>query len=218
MTPRAIVFDLDGVLTDTEVIWDEVRRGLAAEDGVPWPDEATTAMMGMSTPEWSRYLVEAVGLHGPPEQVADRTIDAMVARYAEHLPTLPGAVAAVERLAGVWPLGLASSSPRRIIDFSLATLGVADRFVATVSTEEVERGKPAPDGYLRTCALLGVDPATAVAIEDSSNGLRAAAAAGMAVVAVPRPEFPPDTNALALAAVVVDGLDEVTVELVEGLR
>lgn len=217
MTPQAIVFDMDGVLTDTEVIWDEVRRGFAADEGRPWPEEATTAMMGMSTPEWARYLVETVGLSGTPEQVADRTIDAMAARYAEHLPTLPGAVEAVRRLAGHWTLGLASSSPRRLIDSSLAALGLAGQFAVTVSTEEVPRGKPAPDGYLRACELLGVDPSTCVAIEDSSNGLRAAAAAGMAVVAVPRPEFPPADDALAVARVVVEGLDEVTVELVEGL-
>lgn len=217
MTPQAIVFDMDGVLTDTEVIWDEVRRGLAAAEGLPWPHGATAAMMGMSTPEWGAYLVETVGISGTPGEVAERTIDAMAARYANHLPTLPGAVEAVRRLAGHWKLGLASSSPRRLIDSSLAALGVADLFDATVSTEEVERGKPAPDGYLRACELLGVDPTRSVAIEDSSNGLRAAAAAGMAVVAVPRPEFPPAADAVALADVVVTGLDEVTVELVEGL-
>lgn len=217
MTPQAIVFDMDGVLTDTEVIWDEVRRGFAAEEGLAWPAEATTAMMGMSTPEWSSYLVGTVGISGTPDQVADRTIEAMAGRYVEHLPTLPGAVEAVRRLAGHWTLGLASSSPRRLIDSTLAALGLAGLFAATVSTEEVPRGKPAPDGYLRACELLGVDPAACVAIEDSSNGLRAAAAAGMAVIAVPRPEFPPAEDALALAAVVVDGLDEVTVELVRGL-
>ena len=218
MTPQAIVFDMDGVLTDTEVIWDEVRRGLAADQGRDWPAEATTAMMGMSTPEWSRYLVETVGLSGTPEQVANRTIDAMALRYAVHLPTLPGAVEAVRRLSAHWTLGLASSSPRRLIDSSLAALGLTDHFRATVSTEEVPRGKPAPDGYLRACELLGVNPAASVAIEDSSNGLRAAAAAGMAVIAVPRPEFPPAADALAVADVVVEGLDEVTVELVQRLR
>lgn len=218
MTPQAIVFDMDGVLTDTEVIWDQVRRGLAADEGRDWPAEATTAMMGMSTPEWSRYLVESVGLSGTPEQVANRTIDAMALRYAVHLPTLPGAVEAVRRLSEHWTLGLASSSPRRLIDSSLAALGLTEYFRATVSTEEVPRGKPAPDGYLRACELLGVDPAASVAIEDSSNGLRAAAAAGMAVIAVPRPEFPPAADALAVADIVVEGLDEVTVELVQGLR
>ncbi len=218
MTPRAVVFDMDGVLTDTESVWDEVRRGLAADEGLPWPAEATRAMMGMSTQEWSGYLVGTVGLGGTAEQAAGRTIDALARRYAVDLPALPGAVDAVRRLAARWPLGLASSSPRRLIDVSLATLGITDAFRVTVSTEEVGRGKPSPDGYLRACELLGEDPARCVAIEDSSNGLRAAASAGMAVIAVPRPDFPPAPDALALADVVVAHLDEVSPELVEGLR
>lgn len=213
----AVVFDMDGVLTDTETVWDDVRRGLAAEDGVPWPEGATEAMMGMSTPEWSEFMATTVGVRGDAGEVAERTIEAMAERYRVELPTLPGAVAAVQRLAARWPLGLASSSPRRLIDASLATLGIADLFVATVSTEEVAAGKPAPDGYVRACELLGVDPARAVAIEDSSNGLRSAAAAGMAVIAVPHEAFPPADDALALAAVTVSSLEDVTVELVAGL-
>lgn len=210
----AVVFDMDGVLTDTETIWDEVRRGLAAQDGVPWPEGATEAMMGMSTPEWAQFLTTDVGISGDP---AERTLDAMAARYREHLPTLPGAVETVRRLAAHWPLALASSSARRLIDASLQTLGITDQFQTSVSTEEVARGKPAPDGFLRACELLGVDPTHAVAIEDSSNGLRSASAAGMRVIAVPHEAFPPAPDALALADVVVDSLDEVTVELVAGL-
>ncbi|MPV37855.1 HAD family hydrolase [Georgenia subflava] len=214
---EAVVFDMDGVLTDTETMWDEVRRGLAAEDGVPWPDGATEAMLGMSTPEWSEYMATTIGVDGDAPAVADRTINHMAARYHEHLPTLPGAVDAVERLAGRWPLGLASSSPRRLIDTVLAELGLDHHFRATVSTEEVERGKPSPDGYAKVAELLGVDPRRAVAIEDSSNGMRSAAAAGMRVIAVPHEAFPPDADALELTATQVGSLDEVTVELVENL-
>lgn len=213
----AVVFDLDGVLTDTEAVWDEVRRALAAEGGVPWPAEATEAMLGMSTPEWSEYMATTIGVEGDARRVAERTIEAMAERYRSNLPTMPGAVAAVERLGARWPLGLASSSPRRLIDASLATLGVAPRFAATVSTEEVAAGKPAPDGYARVCELLGVDPARAVAIEDSSNGMRSAVAAGMIVIAVPHAAFPPAPDALALATAEVGSLDDVTVELVAGL-
>lgn len=216
-TIDAVVFDMDGVLTDTETIWDEVRQDLAAADGLTWPAEASEAMLGMSTQEWSAYLVAEVGLHGTPAEVADRVISEMARRYHEHLPVLPGAVEAVERLATRWPLGLASSSPRRLIDSVLGELGLTGYFRATVSTEEVARGKPAPDGYRRACELVGVDPARAVAIEDSANGIRSAAAAGMAVVAVPREEYPPASDALALAAVQVRSLDEVTVPFVEGL-
>ena len=213
----AVVFDMDGVLTDTETIWDDVRRGLAAEAGVPWPEGATEAMMGMSTPEWSEHLATAVGIPGTAPEVADRTIEAMAERYRDHLPTLPGAVETVHRLAAHWPLAVASSSPRRLIDSSLEALGLTDLFQVSVSTEEVAAGKPAPDGYLRACELLGVDPTRAVAIEDSSNGLRSAAAAGLHVIAVPHEAFPPAEDALALADVVVHGLAEVTVELVSGL-
>jgi len=213
----AVVFDMDGVLTDTETIWDDVRRGLAARDGRAWPAGATEAMLGMSTPEWSRYLSDVVGVDGGPAEVAERTIAALADRYRAHLPLLPGAVAAVERMAAHWPIALASSSPRRVIDTVLAELGLTRVFGATVSTEEVAAGKPSPDGYQRACDLLGVDPTRAVAVEDSSNGLRSAAAAGMTVVAVPQPAFPPEPDALALAAATLGGLDELTVELVAAL-
>ncbi|NLG23464.1 MAG: HAD family phosphatase, partial [Actinomycetales bacterium] len=156
-------------------------------------------------------LATTVGISGDP---AERTIEAMAARHRVHLPTLPGAVEAVRRLAAVWPLGVASSSPRRLIDSSLETLGIAALIRVSVSTEEVAAGKPAPDGFLRACELLGVAPGNAVAIEDSSNGLRSASAAGMKVIAVPHEAFPPAPDALALADLVVGSLDEVTVEAV----
>ena len=213
----AFVFDMDGVLTDTESVWDEVRRGLANDAGLPWPDDATPAMMGMSTPEWSAYLVNTVGLPGPPERVAEQVIDAMAARYHEHLPTLPGAVEAVRRVAALMPIGLASSSPRRLIDAALAELGVADLFAVTVSTEEVERGKPAPDGYLRACELLGADPTLCACIEDSTNGIRAAHSAGMTVIAIPQPFHPPSGEALALAAAELSTLDELDADLLAEL-
>ncbi|MFC7403615.1 HAD family hydrolase [Georgenia alba] len=213
----AVVFDMDGVLTDTEPIWDDVRRGLAREDGVPWPEDATDRMMGMSTPEWADYLATTVGVQGDAAQVAERAISRVTDRYREHLPLMPGAVAAVERTAGRWPVGLASSSPRRLIDRVLEMTGLAKHFGATVSTEEVPAGKPEPDGYLRVCELLGVDPRRAVAVEDSSNGLRSAAAAGMHVVAVPHPAHPPAEDALALADLTLDGLDELTLDRVAAL-
>jgi HAD superfamily hydrolase (TIGR01509 family) len=215
---KAVVFDLDGVLIDSEGAWDEVRRGLAAEYGEPWPDDATHRMMGMSTQEWSTYLVDTVGIPGSPAEVAQNVIDRVAARYAEHLPLLPGAVEGVRRLAQRWPLGLASSSPRRLIDFVLSAADLTDRFRVTLSTEQVAEGKPSPAVYLEAASLLGVPADAVVAIEDSSNGMRSAARAGMRVVAVPRPEFPPAPDAVALADAVVHDLDEVTPELVESLR
>lgn len=215
---QAVVFDLDGVLVDSEELWDEVRRGLAAGAGRPWPDDATRAMQGMSTAEWSAYLTGAVGVPGEPEEVAAAVIDRVADRYRTRLPLLPGAVEAVERLAGSFVLGLASSSPRRLIDAVLAAAGLAGRFAVTVSTEEVAAGKPSPAVYQEAVARLGVPAGRAVAIEDSSNGLRAAARAGLGVIAVPHAAFPPDDDALALAAVVVGSLDEITPELVRRAR
>lgn len=214
---RAVVFDLDGVLVDSEGMWDEVRRGLAADAGRRWPDEATRAMQGMSTPEWSGYLTDVVGVPGPATAVAATVIDRMAERYDAELPLLDGAVQVVRRLAERWPLGLASSSPRRLIDAVLRASGLADAFSVAMSTEQVEEGKPSPAVYLAVTERLGVPAEAVVALEDSSNGLRAASRAGMRLIAVPRPDFPPTKDALALADAVVHHLDELTLERVASL-
>jgi HAD superfamily hydrolase (TIGR01509 family) len=214
---RAVVFDLDGVLVDTEHLWDEVREQLARDWGGAYTAESQRAMMGMSSTEWSRYLHETVGLPGPPEAINEEVVRRMLARYASDLPVIPGAVEAVRRLAATGRrLAVASSSNRPLIDAVLDRLGVADAFAATVSSEEVERGKPSPDVYLEAARRLDVDPAACAAVEDSSNGLRAASAAGMRVVAYPNRRFPPADDALALAARVIGALDELPAA-VEGL-
>lgn len=216
---EAVVFDMDGTLTDTESTWDVVRRSLADEDGVPWPEGATQAMMGMSTQEWSAYLVEVVGLRGTPEEAARRTIEGLQKIYRTELRVLPGAPEAIARIGSRWRLGLASSSPRLLIDQAAAAMGVLDRFATTMSTEELHdgAGKPAPDVYLEVCRRLGVEPQRAVAVEDAPNGIRAAHAAGMKVVAIPPHFHPPTPDVLALADVVIDSLDELTIDLVAGL-
>ena len=214
----AVVFDMDGTLTDTEHIWDVVRRQLAASEGLSWPEEATTAMMGMSTQQWSTYLSEVVGLSGTPQEAAERTIDGMQVAYRSGIELLPGAREAVRRMAGHWPLGLASSSPRVLIDAALEFMGVSDLFVAPLSTEELGgAGQPAPDVYLEVCRRLGVDAGRALAVEDAPNGILAAHAAGMAVVAIPPHFHPPSPDILALADVVIDSLDDLTVDLVADL-
>jgi len=213
----AIVFDLDGVLVDSEQVWDEVRREVTTERGGRWTDEATTALQGMSTPEWAAYLVDVLGAEGPPDELARVVIGRMAERYRDRLPLLPGAVDAVRALSSHWPLGVASSSPPELIRAVLAAAGLADRFRAVVSSEEVARGKPAPDVYLAAAARLGVRPERAVAVEDSANGLRSAAAAGMTVVAVPNPHYPPPADALALAAATVPTPAELTPELIRRL-
>jgi HAD superfamily hydrolase (TIGR01509 family) len=215
--PLAVIFDLDGVLVDSERVWDEVRRGFAAAADRPWPPTTTTALQGMSTQEWSRHLVEVVGVPGPAEEVAAAVIDQVGSRYRGGLPLLPGVVDTVRTLADRWPLAVASSSPPALIRLVLETAGIADAFRVVVSSEEVPRGKPAPDVYLAAADRLAVAPAGCVAVEDSANGLRAAAAAGMVVVAAPTPHYPPPSDALALAAAVVPGVAGITPELLAAL-
>ena len=140
------MFDLDGVLVDSEQVWDDVRQAVVAERGGRWTDEATTAMQGMSTPEWARYLT-TLGAAGSPDELARAVIAAMADRYRAHVPLLPGAVEAVTALSAWWPLGVASSSPPELIRVVLAAAGLTARFRVTVSSEEVPRGKPAPDVY-----------------------------------------------------------------------
>jgi HAD superfamily hydrolase (TIGR01509 family) len=206
----AVVFDMDGVLIDSEQVWDEVRRELARERGRPWPEGATRDMMGMSSREWSRYMHEVVGVPEPPEEINREVVERMLERYAEGPPWLPGATEAVRRIAERWPLGLASSSNRELIDAVLEAGGLSGLFRATVSSEEVARGKPAADVYLEAARRLGVAPERAAAIEDSHNGIRSAKAAGMRVVAIPNPHFPPDEDALAEADVVLESIDRLT--------
>ncbi len=211
----AVVFDLDGVLVDTETVWDDVREALVRERGGRWHERAQADMMGMSSPEWSRYMHEELGLAESPQAINDEVVNHMLVRYREDLPLIDGAVAAVERLAGSFPLALASSSNRPLIDAVLQTSGLERHFAATVSSEEVARGKPAPDVFLEAARRLGVEPRACAAIEDSSNGLRAAHAARMRVIALPNAHYPPATDALALADAVVGSLGELTAEVVQ---
>jgi HAD superfamily hydrolase (TIGR01509 family) len=208
---EAVVFDMDGVLVDTEQLWDEVREALTEEWGGRYTPEAQEAMMGMSSPEWSRYLHEVVGLREPPEVIRDEVVRRMLARYETDLPVVPGAVEAVRRLAGDgFRLAVASSSNRELIDAVLDRLELTSAFQVTVSSEEVARGKPAPDVYLEAARRLGVPPSACVAIEDSASGIRAAHAAGMRVIAYPNRHYPPADGVLALADVVIPSLREVT--------
>jgi HAD superfamily hydrolase (TIGR01509 family) len=210
----AVIFDLDGLLIDSESVWDEARRRYVSEHGGRWRSEATGEMMGMSSLEWSRYVAERLGVDRPPQVISADIAGRVAGLYRERLPLMPGAVEAVRRLAARWPLGLASSSNREVIDLVLELAGIGDLFAATVSSEEVGRGKPAPDVYLETVARLGVEPVRCAAIEDSQNGILSADAAGMRVIAVPNPRFPPGDDALRRAARVLDSLDELDVDTV----
>jgi len=214
----AVVFDLDGVMLQTEEVWDEVRGRYVIERGGRYDDEAQRAMMGMSAPEWSRYLADELGVPGTPEEISADIVRLMEARYREELPLIPGAKEAVERLAARWPLGLASSSNRPLIDSALALSGLDRYFAATVSSEEVARGKPAPDVYLEAARRLDVAPGRCAAVEDSHSGIRSAESAGMRVIAIPNPSFPPDPAALELADLVLDSIAELTPEVVDQLE
>jgi HAD superfamily hydrolase (TIGR01509 family) len=213
--PDAVIFDLDGVLMDSEQLWNAAKQALVREAGGHWREEAPRVMMGMSSPEWSAYLRDELGVRMDAGAISRDVVRRMQEGYRRELPLLPGAVDAVRALSARWPLGLASSSNREVIDLVLELAGFGDAFRVAVSSEEVERGKPAPDVYLTVAERLGADPTRCVAIEDSSNGLRAAVAAGMAVIAVPNPHYRPDEDALALAAATVTVVGEVTADLVE---
>ena len=210
----AVVLDMDGVLIDSEQLWDDVREQLARERGGSWHDGAQADMMGMSSTEWSRYMHDVIGLAEPPEEINAEVVRRLLARYHESLPLVSGAVDAVERLAAKWPLGLASSSNREVIDAVLELAGIARCFRATVSSEEVAHGKPAPDVYLEAARRLGVEATGCAAVEDSANGIRSARAAGMRVIAIPNPHYPPSEDVLALADIVLNSLDDLTPERV----
>jgi HAD superfamily hydrolase (TIGR01509 family) len=215
---EAVVFDLDGVVVDTEHVWDEVREQLARERGGRWHPQAQADMMGMSSTEWSRYMHDVIGLEETPVEINGEVVRRMLARYEKELPLIDGAVAAVRRLAPAFTLGVASSSNRPLIDAVLAGAGIAGLFAATVSSEEVSRGKPAPDVYVEAARRLGTPAERCAAVEDSANGLRAAHAAGMRVIAIPNRRYPPPPDALALAAVELATPDELTAGVVRGER
>ena len=213
---EAVVFDLDGVLLQSEEVWDAVRERYVRERGGRYDDEVQRAMMGMSAPEWSRFLHEEAGVPDEPAEINRDVVARMLEAYRGELPLLPGAVEAVQRIADAFPLALASSSNREVFEEVLELAGLAACFHATVSSEEVERGKPAPDVYLEAARRLGADPTRCAAIEDSHAGIRSAKSAGMRVVAIPNAAYPPDAEAVELADVVVPSLDDLTVDVLRG--
>jgi HAD superfamily hydrolase (TIGR01509 family) len=213
----AVIFDLDGVLIDSEGLWNQARMQITSENGGRWRSEAQRAMMGMSSLEWSRYMCDELGVAMEPQQISAAVVARLEHLYREHVPLLPGALEVVVAVSGVWPLGLASSANRPIIKLVLDLTSMRDRFKATVSSEEVPRGKPAPDVYLEAARRLQVPPGRCAAVEDSTNGLLSAAAAGMTVIAAPNREFAPAEDAVARASLVVDSIEELTPAQIEKL-
>ena len=211
----AVAFDLDGVLIESEQTWDHARRAVVRESGGRWAATATRDMMGMSAPEWSRYMHDTLGVPLSADDIDQRVVEHVLDAYGRALPVLPGATAAVARIAAQWPLALASSSNRIVIVAALRGLHLEHAFRSVVSSEEVPYGKPAPDVYLAAARQLGVRADQMVAVEDSANGIHSAVAAGMRVVAIPNREFPPPASVLSSASVVLLSIDELTVAVVE---
>jgi HAD superfamily hydrolase (TIGR01509 family) len=215
--PEAVIFDLDGVLIDSEGVWNDARRSLVEESGGTWRDDAQRAMMGMSSLEWSRYMRDELEVPMSAEAISAEVAERLERLYRERLPLLPGAREAVVALASRWPLAIASSANRPIIDLALELAALSDCFQAAVSSEEVAHGKPAPDVYLEAARRISREPQSCAAVEDSANGLRAAAAAGMGVIAIPNRAFPPEQEALEHADVVLGSITALTPQVVEGL-
>jgi HAD superfamily hydrolase (TIGR01509 family) len=213
---EAVVFDLDGVLVQSEELWDGARRELAEDHGIEWPEGATDAMMGMSSKEWSRYVHDEVGVPDPPDEINRKVLAWVERRYRDELPWIPGAREALRRIGEHFPLGLATSSNREIIDIVVEVGGLEDLLQVTVSSEEVERGKPAPDVYLEATKRMHVEPKRTAAVEDSTNGLLAAQAAGMRVIAIPNDAHPPAEEGLAAADVVLDSIEDLSPGVVSG--
>jgi HAD superfamily hydrolase (TIGR01509 family) len=208
MPIAAIVFDLDNVLIDSEELWAEAREGITRENGGRWRQTAQQEMMGMSSPEWSRWLHEELGVQMEPEAISRAVVERLESVYREHLRLMPGAREAVERVGEFWPLGVASSANKPLIELALELSGLQPHFRAVVSSEEVPRGKPAPDVYLEAARRLGKEATSCAAVEDSTNGLLAARAADMTVVAVPDQRYPPSPEALAVADLTLESLEQ----------
>ncbi len=209
-TPAAVIFDLDGVLVDAELWWDDVRLGWASERGRAWTPADQAAVMGANSLGWARIMRDRLNLDLPVEQIVDEIVGAMVVRYASHgAPLIPGAVAAVRNLAARgMPIAVASSSHRAVIDAALGSLGIAGLFRVVVASDEVAHGKPAPDVYLLAARELGVDPARCLVVEDSLNGVLAGRAAGMTVALIPNASVPPAAGAREAASLILASLAE----------
>lgn len=205
---RAVIFDMDGLLVDSEPYWDAARKAWAAERGVDWGPDDHRACMGVSTQTWAEYMIRRLALDLPVEEVVARVVGRMRDMYSQGIPYKPGAVRAVQAAAERLPVGLASGSEKSLITMLVADEPMRGRFSAVVCTDDMPAGKPAPDVYLECARQLGVDPRDCVCLEDSGAGIRSGKAAGMKVIAIPDPRFPPKPDALALADMVLGSLEQ----------
>ncbi|MEM7128409.1 MAG: HAD family phosphatase [Chloroflexota bacterium] len=212
---EGVIFDMDGLLVDSEPVWDRARAALAAQYGKPWTTKDHHNVMGVSTAEWTTYMIEHFGATMPPKEMQKLVIDQMVSMYNEKIPFFPGAVELVQSVAAKYPTGLASGSPRQLIDIVTGYSGFDGCFQVILSADEIGKGKPAPDVYLATAERMGIDPKKCACLEDSGFGILSGKAAGMMVIAVPDERFPPADELVAQADIVLGSLAEFSLSLLE---
>lgn len=214
---EAIIFDMDGLLIDSEPVWDKARGIMAAEAGIDWNTDDHKAVMGVSTHEWVSYMTARLKLDMSPESLEKHIVDQMVSLYEQQIPYFPGAVEAVALSADHYITGLASGSPRGLIDTVTGDKALKGKFNAIISGDQVENGKPSPDIYLAVTEMLGVAPSKCVCLEDSGNGILAGKNAGLKVIAVPDSRFSPSMEKLNQADVILASLSEFSLRTLEQL-
>jgi HAD superfamily hydrolase (TIGR01509 family) len=217
MALKAVIFDMEGVLMDSEIYWLRGREGFARDRGKVWTTEDQSHAMGRNTVEWARVMQERLDLDEPVDDIIAEMKRRIVALYEERLPTRPGALEAVRLAAAHYRVGLASGSPTEIIRHVVQSTGLDQILEVVVYGDDIPNGKPAPDIYLTALANIGVEAAEAVGIEDSPNGLRALKAAGMKAIAAPSPDFPLPDEVRALADAHITSMEDFSLELLRGL-
>jgi HAD superfamily hydrolase (TIGR01509 family) len=218
MSIDTIVFDMDGVIIDTEEVWSSVRHDFAVSHGGYWtPEIDQPKVMGANSLQWAMSMHDNNGVDLPAEEICMGVVAELRRRFALHLEVIAGAPEAIAHLARAYQLGVASSSPLELIEYALELAGLRGHFQAVISSDEVAAGKPEPHVYHEACRRLGTTPARAAAVEDSSNGLKAAHSAGLTVIAIPHPAFPPSAEALELADLRLDSITELTRASIERL-
>lgn len=214
---KAVIFDMDGLLIDSEPCWDKARFNMAARAGVNWNKEDHKAVMGVSTHEWVSYMIERLSLKLPPKEVEETILDNMKQIYSRNIPFLPGATEAVSLSNSHYPTGLASGSPRSLIDTVINSPPFNNKFEVALSGDMFSKGKPSPDIYLEAARCLGIPPEHCVCLEDSGNGILAGKNAGMKVIAVPDPRFMPSEKKLKNADIVLDSLKNFSLKTLANL-
>lgn len=209
---------MDGLLIDSEPVWNAARSQMAAEHGVSWTRDDHFNVMGVSTVEWIQYMVDRIGLTMPPDQVEETVIGHMVAMYEDGIPFRPHAVEKVQWMASLYPSCIASGSPRQLIDIVAQDRRIAPYLEFTLAADEVGRGKPHPDIYLETARRLGIEPQHCLCIEDSPFGILSGARAGMKVIGIPDPEMPLSAEQSQHAHLILRSLAHLTPEALDIIR